>query len=77
MVHGQSQKGSLLEAILNAVGGYGIAVLAQAAFLPFFGCSMSISKNMEVGILFTFVSIARSYIFRRIFNHISSKESNL
>lgn len=71
---GQSRKASLAEAILNTMIGFWISVLANLLLLPLWGFQVSLTQSIEIGIAFTFVSIARSYILRRAFNfyHIRS-----
>jgi hypothetical protein len=63
----QSRLMSLVEAGTNVVVGYGIAVLTQMAVFPLFGLSATIGQNMASGAIFTFVSLARSYLLRRAF----------
>ena len=69
----QSRKMSLIESITNVIVGYSISVLAQVLIFPMFGISATIKENLLIGLCFTVISIARSYILRRIFNKI--KES--
>jgi hypothetical protein len=70
---GQSKRASLLEAFLNTLLGFWISVLANWFLLPLWGFQVSMTQAVEIGIAFTFVSIARSYLLRRAFNyfHIS------
>lgn len=65
---GQSKRDSALESILNILIGYGIALLAQWAIFPLFGMRPSLRDNLQIGALFTVVSLVRSYCLRRIFN---------
>ncbi len=58
----QSKRHSLLEAFINALLGYGVAVASQIVIFPLFGA------HMVIGGFFTAVSIVRSYALRRIFN---------
>lgn len=66
----QSRRMSLIEAVANVVVGYGVAVLAQIVVFPLFGISASLTDNLMIGLVFTGVSLARSYALRRIFNAI-------
>ena len=66
----QSRRMSLIEAATNVVVGYGVAVLAQIAAFPLFGIAASLTDNLMIGLVFTGVSLARSYALRRIFNAI-------
>lgn len=68
----QSRLGSLTEAVINVVVGYGIAVLTQIFVFPWFGIHASVETNLVLGAIFTVVSLARSYALRRIFNALQS-----
>ncbi len=58
---------SLLEAFANVTAGYVIAVITQMIIFPLFGLWMSVGTNLEIGAVFTAVSIARSFTLRRLF----------
>ncbi|MBA4381811.1 MAG: hypothetical protein C0406_04525 [Sideroxydans sp.] len=64
----QSRKHSMLEALVNVLIGYGVALAAQMAIFPLFGIHVSLQDNIMIGLLFTVVSIVRSYALRRLFN---------
>jgi hypothetical protein len=63
----QSRALSLVEAVTNVVVGYAIAVLAQIVVLPHFGVRLSLGENLLLGMVFTVVSLVRSYLLRRLF----------
>ena len=71
---GQSKKMSLVETILNTVIGYIIALGTQMLVFPMFGIHVSHSDNILMSIIFTVVSIVRSYSLRRIFNWVHRKD---
>ena len=64
----QSRAMSLVEAVANVVVGYGIAVLTQVIVFPLFGLRASVEQNLLLGLVFTVVSLIRSYALRRVFN---------
>lgn len=65
----QSRLGSLVEAFVNVLIGFGINFAMNLVILPKAGLPMpSISQNFEIGLWFTIVSIIRSYAIRRWFN---------
>lgn len=64
----QSRLQSLAESLVNVVLGYSIALGAQLLVFPLFGIHIPMSSNIAIGIIFTFVSLARSYALRRLFN---------
>jgi len=72
---GQSRRGSLAESLINVGVGYSVAVGTQLAVFPLFGIEASLSDNLGIGLVFTAVSIVRSYTLRRVFNRISLRAS--
>lgn len=66
----QSRLGSFLESLANVAIGYGIAVGAQLLVFPLFGVVIPLSSNLAIGIIFTLVSLVRSYLLRRLFNYL-------
>lgn len=66
----QSRLMSLVEAVANVVTGYGISVATQALVFPFFGLLATREQNMAIGLIFTLVSLVRSYVLRRAFEKI-------
>ena len=64
----QSRTMSLIEAIANVIIGYGVAVATQAVVFPLFGLRASLDQNLAIGLIFTIVSLVRSYALRRMFN---------
>lgn len=68
----QSRIMSAVEAITNVAVGYGIAVMTQVLVFPFFGLVATLGDNLLLGIIFTGVSLVRSYALRRMFNTLKS-----
>ncbi len=64
----QSKLESLSEAVLNTFIGFVIAFISQLVFFPIVGIDVSLSQNFILTVLFTLVSIIRTYIIRRYFN---------
>lgn len=67
----QTRKHSLCEALTNVAVGYGVGVLSQLAIFPMFGIHTSLRSNLGIGLWFTAVSIARSYVLRRLWTRYS------
>lgn len=61
---------SLVESIANVAVGYGVAVVTQILILPVFGLHPTLTQNLQMGAIFTVVSIARSFGLRRLFEAI-------
>ena len=66
----QSRIMSLVEAVANVFVGYGVAVVTQTLIFPIFGLQTTLAQNLKMGAVFTVVSIARSYVLRRVFEGI-------
>ena len=61
---------SLVEAVTNVAVGLVVAVATQLAVFPILGLQASLGQNLKLALVFTAVSIARSYALRRLFNAI-------
>jgi hypothetical protein len=72
----QSRRMSLVEAVANVLVGYGVAVLTQILVFPVFGLRTSLSENLAIGMVFTIVSIARSYALRRLFEALRARNAD-
>jgi hypothetical protein len=66
----QSRMGSFVESVANVVIGYGVAVGAQVVIFPWFGVNLPLQSNLAIGVLFTVVSLVRSYCLRRLFRRL-------
>lgn len=69
-MNGQLKSHSFIESIFNVVIGFFISMAANLIVLPWFGFKVSIKSAFGIGIIFTFISIVRSYALRRLFNRI-------
>ena len=63
----QSRVMSFVESVANVIVGYGVAVVTRILIFPIFGLHTTLAQNLKMGAVFTVVSIARSYVFRRLF----------
>jgi hypothetical protein len=61
---------SLAESIANIAIGYAVAVASQIVIFPMFGVTMPLADNLAIGAYFTIISLARSYVMRRVFNRV-------
>lgn len=71
----QSRRMSLIESIVNVLVGYGVAVGAQILIFPVFGLQATLEQNLQIGALFTLVSLARSFALRRAFEALRVRSS--
>ena len=51
----------------NVLIGYGVAVATQMLVFPLFGLHATLQENLLIGLIFTAVSLIRSYLLRRVF----------
>lgn len=66
----QTRMQSLFEAWLNIAIGFGINLIANLLVLPIFGFYPTIGDAFGMGLIFTVISIVRSYLLRRLFNRL-------
>ena len=64
----QTRMGSLIEACMNVLIGFVINMVANFVILPMVGFHITPGQNVFIGVLYTIVSVARSYVIRRWFN---------
>jgi hypothetical protein len=66
---------SLLESIANVVVGYVVAVGAQLVVFPLFGMHATLRENLMIGLIFTGVSLVRSFLLRRVFENLRLRQA--
>lgn len=65
----QTKFGSVVESLANIAVGFAINFTANMLILPLFGFdTLTASKAFGIGLIFTLISLARSYVLRRWFN---------
>lgn len=65
----QSKAESFVEAWINVLIGFTINFAANMLILPLFGfTTLTLATNFVIGMIYTVISVARSYIIRRWFN---------
>jgi len=64
----QTRPQSMIEAFINVLIGYFVALATQMIVFPLYDMEVSLSQNIQIGLIFTVVSITRSYLLRRLFN---------
>ena len=65
----QSRGMSLIEAVTNVAVGYVLAVATQIIVFPWFSLHTSIGQSLALGGVFVGISLLRSYVLRRLFEH--------
>ena len=71
----QSRLMSMVESLANVLVGYVVAMVTQMAVFPLFGLAVTVTENLLIGLIFTAVSIVRSYALRRGFEALRVRQS--
>lgn len=64
----QTRLGSWAEAWANIAVGFSINYCANLIVLPWFGLAVTMREAFGIGLVFTVISLVRSYVLRRWFN---------
>ena len=64
----QSKRQSAIESLTSTTIGIIIGIVLNVTILPVFGYPVSLSDSLWISVIFTAVSVIRSYAVRRIFN---------
>ena len=64
----QKHSHSIAESVANVAVGFWMAVLIQGFVLQSLNINLPMDVNVTVTTILTVVSVARSYVIRRIFN---------
>lgn len=76
----QSRKHSIIESFTNIIVGLGVSITANNYVLPAVaGCSLTVQQNVAISVIFTIISLIRSYLLRRAFNrwHVKNALSDI
>lgn len=68
----QSRRGSFAEAAANVVVGFLLALITQRLAYPLFGIETTLATDGAIAAMFTLVSLARSYMLRRLFERLAT-----
>ncbi len=69
-MRGQTRIGSAIETATNIVVGFSVNYVANITILPAIGLPITHSQAFGVGLIYTVISVVRSYGLRRLFNRI-------
>ena len=64
----QSRKGSAAEALTNVSVGLIVSMIANSLVFPLYGFHPSLLDNIGITLIYTGISLVRSYLLRRAFN---------
>lgn len=65
----QNRRYSLIESLTNTLTGLIVSFIIQLIIYPVLGIPVRLEQNIIITLVFTFASIVRGYLVRRIFNH--------
>lgn len=68
---------SISETLLNVGVGFMISFASNYVILPAYGLPFNLVSFLEIGFWYTIISIARQYLFRRMFNLFGPSETLL
>ena len=77
MNEGQTRIWSGIEVFSNILCGFLISWMIFPPVMSWFGFDIDVTKAAGVTAIYTIVSVIRSYLWRRVFNWIGIKRSNL
>ena len=67
----QSRRLSLIESLAQTAAGFVISMLVWEFIIkPIWDIQTNLADNFVITLLFTVISIARTYLFRRVFNRL-------
>jgi hypothetical protein len=64
----QSKLQSFIESASQTFIGYLLNLGVQLLVYPWYGATFTLQQNIEIGLIFLVVSLARGYVIRRFFN---------
>lgn len=71
----QTRLQSGIETVTSTAVGFGISWLATLIVLPWFGHQPSVAQGFGITVVFTALSLIRSYVLRRAFNWLNSRQA--
>ena len=66
---------SLIESLIDVGSGFILAILIQLLIFPLFGLYPTILDSMGIALIFTDVSITRSWIWRLVFTKYKKSQA--
>lgn len=66
----QTRKQSIIESLSQVIISYGLGVLTNYIVLPLFGLIVDAKSSFGIALIFSCISLIRSYMIRRLFTRI-------
>jgi len=74
----QSKKWSFIEISIGLLLGLTLSIfIVQPIVFSYYGVVFAVSTNFSIALIFTLVSLVRSYLVRRLFNWFHTKYPNI
>lgn len=61
---------SFIEAWANTIVGFVVAFITQVLVFPLYDVHISMAQDFQIVVIFSVISVIRSYLLRRAFNRI-------
>jgi hypothetical protein len=71
----QAPSESFMEASTNVALGFLLALMTQGAVYPLFGINTTFATDSAIAVVFTAVSLVRSYLVRRAFEMSGGRQA--
>ena len=71
----QNQLTSAMEVTLNTASGFIISWVVTYGLLNSLGHTVSNGQSFQITLIFTLISLVRSYFWRRLFNRASCRQA--
>lgn len=73
----QSRRSSAMEAAISVSTGFVVSLAASPIVYPLFGHAFTLTQNIGITLVFTVLSLLRSYLVRRFFVWIDRKNEQI
>jgi len=66
----QSRRASAVETLVSVAVGFVLALALQVVLMHLYGIEHDFSRDLQITLAFTSLSLARGYLLRRLFNRL-------
>lgn len=73
----QSRRSSAVEAIISVSTGFAVSLAASPIVYPLFGHAFTLTQNIGITLVFTVLSLLRSYLVRRFFVWLDRRQDQI
>jgi uncharacterized membrane protein len=69
----QTKTMAAAETVASVGVGFAVSLVLVGVVLPAYGYQVTLQQNLEITAIFTVASIVRSYVMRRVFDHLQHR----